>query len=227
MCDYYGKIDNVTLTNKGETISQSAKLSCIVLAGGKGKRMGRNKVAETIGKKSLLEHVDSSLVSFHSEIFVVVAADSIVPSLNGYPGIRIVEDIIPGKGTLGGIYTGLMLSQTIVNVVVACDMPFINVELLKYMSGFAAEADVIIPRTEAMTLEPLHAIYNKSCLEPIEYLLKQNRLSVLELFPMVKVKYIAESDIIRFDPKHLSFFNINTEADLQTGRNLAEKGNSV
>jgi molybdenum cofactor guanylyltransferase len=211
--------------NKGENDAQTPKLSCIILAGGKGRRLGRNKVAETINQKSLIEHVISSLMSFQSEIIVVVAADSKVPALDSYSDVRIVEDIIPGKGTLGGIYSGLMKSKTDSNIVVACDMPFINIELLKYMAGLAAEADVIVPQTEAKTLEPLHAVYSRNCAGPIEELLKQNRLSVMELYTRVKVKYITEPDIARFDPQHLSFFNINTESDLQTGRHLAEKGN--
>jgi molybdenum cofactor guanylyltransferase len=224
--DYYGKINNVTLINEWDNDPLAAKVSCIVLAGGKSKRMGSNKVVATIGERSLIEHVISNLLSFHSEIIVVAAADSKLPSLKSYPGVRIVEDIIPGKGTLGGIYTGLKLSKTSSNIVVACDMPFINKELFNYMLGFAAEAEVIVPRTEALTLEPLHAVYNRSCLEPIENLFKQNRLAVLELYPMVRVKYIQASDITRFDPEHRSFFNINTESDLQTGRHLADKGES-
>jgi molybdenum cofactor guanylyltransferase len=198
-------------------------LSCIVLAGGKSSRLGRNKIFEKLGNLNLLERVLTSLSSFKSEIIVVVARDSCIPQLTNYPGLRVVEDIYPGKGSLGGVYTGIALSKTFYNVVVACDMPFLNVDLLGYMVGLAENYDVVIPKTEDGILEPLHAVYSRNCLIPMEYLLKQNRLSILELFPMVQVKYIDSPQINRFDSKHLSFFNINTEAELQTGQGLVEK----
>ncbi|MBN1190710.1 MAG: molybdenum cofactor guanylyltransferase [Dehalococcoidales bacterium] len=199
-------------------------VSCIILAGGKSSRLGRNKVLEKLGESSLLERVIDSLKSFESEILVVAARDSDLPKLADYTGLRVVEDVHPGKGSLGGVYTGIKLSKTIYNLVVACDMPFLNVGLLRYMLGLADSYDVVIPRTNEGVLEPLHAVYSRNCLNPIEFLIKQDRLSILELFPMVKVRYVDNSQIDRFDLKHLSFFNINTEAELHLGRELLERG---
>ena len=198
-------------------------VSCIVLAGGRSKRLGRNKVTETIGNLSLIETVISRLSEFHSEIIIVTAHDSTIPQLSPYSHIKVIEDIYPGKGTLGGIYSGLVAATTFLNIVVACDMPFLNVNLLRRMAELAADFDVVVPRTRDGVLEPLHAVYSKHCLEPIEYLIKQDRLSVLELYPMVKVKYLEASEISSLDPDNLSFFNINTEADLTTGRDLAHR----
>jgi molybdopterin-guanine dinucleotide biosynthesis protein A len=196
-------------------------VSCIVLAGGKSKRLGRNKVTETIGSLSLIEIVVARLSDLDTEIFVVTAHDSNLPHLTRYPKLKVIEDIYPGKGTLGGIYSGLAAATTFQNIVVACDMPFINIELLRHMVALASEFDVVVPRTRDNVLEPLHAVYSKHCLEPIDYLIKNNRLSVLELYPMVKVKYIEAPEIGNIDPQNLSFFNINTEADLSAGRELA------
>ena len=195
----------------------------IILAGGKSTRLGRNKVFEIIGQKSLLERAVSCLSSFKSEIIVVKAKDSSLPELTGYPELRIVTDVYPGKGSLGGIYTGLVASKAFYNMVVACDMPFLNLDLLRYMIDLAREYDVVIPKVDDEILEPLHAIYSGNCIPPLEFLIKQNRLSILELFPMVKVRNVANSEINQFDPQHLSFFNINTEADLQKGLKLAGK----
>jgi len=108
-------------------------------------------------------------------------------------------------------------------MVVACDMPFLNLDLLRYMIDLAREYDVVIPKVDDEILEPLHAVYSGNCIPPLEFLIKQNRLSILELFPMVKVRNVANSEINQFDPQHLSFFNINTEADLQKGLKLAGK----
>jgi molybdopterin-guanine dinucleotide biosynthesis protein A len=163
------------------------------------------------------------LSSFKSEIIVVKAKDSSLPELTGYPELRIVTDVYPGKGSLGGIYTGLVASRAFYNMVVACDMPFLNLDLLRYMIDLAREYDVVIPKVDDEILEPLHAVYSGNCIPPLEFLIKQNRLSILELFPMVKVRNVANSEINQFDPQHLSFFNINTEADLQKGLKLAGK----
>ena len=100
-------------------------VSCIILAGGKSRRLGRNKVIEKIGNQSLLERVVSSLSVFNSEIIIVAARESFLPQLTNYPKLKFVNDIYPGKGSLGGIYTGLVGSKLFYNVVVACDMPFL------------------------------------------------------------------------------------------------------
>jgi molybdenum cofactor guanylyltransferase len=197
-------------------------VSCIVLAGGKSKRLGRNKVVEMIGDKNLLERVICRLSFLNSEIIIVTGKESIIPQLTAYPGIKLVKDIFPGGGSLGGIYTGLKNSNKFYNFVVACDMPFVNPNLLQYMVNLSDGFDVVIPKVKNL-LEPLHAIYSKNCIPPMEYLIEQNRLSILELFPMVHVKYIEDAEIDRFDSDHWSFFNINTESDLKLGKEIAGK----
>jgi molybdopterin-guanine dinucleotide biosynthesis protein A len=69
--------------------------------------------------------------------------------------------------------------------------------------------------------EPLHAVYSKNCIAPIEFILKQGRKVIIELFNFVKVRYVEADEVERFDPQHLSFFNINTEEDLELARKIA------
>jgi len=195
-------------------------ITCIVLAGGKGLRLGRDKVQETVGDSNLLQRVLSQLASFNSDIIIVTADKKSLPHFNGYQRSRIVTDTYPGKGVLGGIYTGLAISNSRYNLVVACDMPFLNQALLRYMIQLSAGFDLVVPRLGGM-VEPLHAVYAKSCLAPIERLLKRGSLEVRALFELVKVRYVEAEEIDRFDPKHLSFFNINTEADLEKAQQLA------
>lgn len=191
-------------------------VSCIILAGGKSTRLGRNKPWERIGSKSLLERAVSILSFLRSEIIIVTAKDSALPPINNYSRIRIINDIIPGKGSMGGIYTGLQASRSFFNLVVACDMPFLNKELISYMISLTGAYDAVVPRSGEKAFEPLHAIYSKNCLPSIENLIQQNRLSILELLQLVKARYVIDAEIDKYDPKHLSFFNINTESDLQT-----------
>ncbi len=194
-------------------------ISCIVLAGGKGLRLGHDKTLEIIGNRSLLQRVVSYLSFFNSDIIIVTAKEQSFPQFADYPKLRIVVDTYPGKGPLGGIYTGLAISDSFYNLVVACDMPFLNQALLRSMIQLSANFDVVVPRLGDI-VEPLHAVYSKGCLAPIGYLLKQGNLRVTELFTLVRARYVEAEEINRFDPKHLSFFNINTEADLEKAREL-------
>lgn len=198
------------------------KINCIVLAGGKGLRLGRNKTLESVGEVSLLRRVVESVAFLGSEIIVVTATESTFPRFQEYPKLRSIADAFPGKGPLGGIYTGLAASQTIYNLVVACDMPFLNHELLRYMIQVTPGFDIVVPRVDGM-VEPLHAIYSRECLPTIERMLKKDNLSVNKLPGLVNTRYVETSEIDRFDPCHMSFFNINTEADLKKARRLLEE----
>ncbi len=199
-------------------------IGCIVLAGGKGLRLGRDKVSETISGRSLLQWVVNNISACNSDIIIVTDIKRSLPQFIGYPRLKIVTDTYSGKGALGGIYTGLAVSNSLYNLVVACDMPFLNQALLRYMIQLSANFDLVVPRLGNM-IEPLHAIYSKSCLTPIEGLLKQGELGVRQLFTLVKVRYVEADEINRFDPRHLSFFNINTETDLKMARELARGDN--
>lgn len=194
--------------------------SCIILAGGKSIRLGRDKVLEKVGSTSLLEQVISRVDSLSKEIIIVTAEERTFPQLAERPKIRIVSDIIPGKGSLGGIYTGLVTSESQFNLIVAADMPFLNQPLLRYMLEVSDGFDFILPRVNTF-FEPLHAIYSRNCIEPIESLIKRGRKVIIELFDYVKVRYIEAEEIDRFDPQHLSFFNINTKDDLELAKNIA------
>jgi molybdopterin-guanine dinucleotide biosynthesis protein A len=199
------------------------KASGIVLAGGKSTRLGRNKVAEIIGQQTLLTRVVSRLRVIAEDIVIVTARDSTLPQLADYSGITVVYDIFPERGSIGGIYSGLCATQAERNLVVAGDMPFLNVDLLSYMLSISPDCDVVVPRTDTSIFEPLHAVYSRNCIPPLESLVKQNVFRIIELFPLVSVRYIESAEIERFDPQHLSFFNINTEADLEKGRAIAKK----
>jgi molybdopterin-guanine dinucleotide biosynthesis protein A len=194
-------------------------IGCIVLAGGGGLRLGQNKALETVGKRSLLEWVLCRLSFLDSDILLVTTKELSYPWLSDYPRLRIVSDIYPGKGPLGGIYTGLKFTGSGYSLVVACDMPFLNQGLLRYMVELSPGFDLVVPRLGEL-VEPLHGVYAKACLAPIGCLLEQGGLGVRELFGMVRVRYVEAEEIDRFDPEHLSFFNVNTKSDLAKARGL-------
>jgi len=197
-------------------------VGCIVLAGGKGLRLGQDKALEVIGDRSLLERVVFHLSSLNSNIIIVTAFKRSFSQLIGYPKLKVITDIYPDRGPMGGIYTGLKASDSFYNLVVACDMPFLNQALLHYMIQVSVGFDLVVPRLRDM-VEPLHAVYSKGCLAPIESLLKQDNPNLRQLFTSIKVRYVEAEEIDRFDPEHLSFFNINSQADLERAKKLIKE----
>jgi molybdopterin-guanine dinucleotide biosynthesis protein A len=195
-------------------------ISCIILAGGKSTRLGHDKVLETVGNTSLLEQVISRIDPLSKEIIIVTAKERTFTQLASRPKVKIVSDIFPGQGSLGGIYTGLVKSDSFYNLVVAADMPFVNTSLLRYMIGICEGFDFVLPRVNGL-FEPLHAIYSKNCITPIESILNEGKKVIVELFKYVKVKYVESDEVDKFDPQHLSFFNINTKEELELAKKIA------
>jgi len=193
-------------------------ISAMVLAGGKSSRLGIDKArlvldakpeGETAGRM-LLEEIVEKLLAISEEVIVVGHDETTCHHLRARP----VGDVYPRAGPLGGIYSGLLAVAFHHALVVACDMPFLNLDLLRYMIGLPRDYDVLIPKWQGH-LEPLHAIYSKNCLSPIERLLKHDNLKIPNFFDQVRVRYVLEEEITRYDPQHLSFFNINTPDQLR------------
>jgi molybdenum cofactor guanylyltransferase len=195
-------------------------ITCIALAGGKSTRLGRNKLKEIVGGQTIYERAISVLAQFKSEIMVVTAPDIELPFLINNIKVRIEHDVYPGFGALGAIYTGLLHSNTQYNLIVACDMPFLNIELVRYMAAIAPGYDLIAYHQDDRP-EPLHAVYSRNCLAPMKSLIERNERRIVGVLPFIKIRYLTEAEIKRFDPGHLSFFNINTEADLQKAQAIA------
>jgi molybdopterin-guanine dinucleotide biosynthesis protein A len=194
-------------------------MTAIILAGGKSSRLGRSKALQVIEGKNLIQWVIDRLVILSTEIIIATAHGEAIPCSSAVR-IKTVADTYPGEGPLVGIYSGLIASSSSRAIVVGCDTPFLSVGLLEYMTQICSTFDVIVPRIKNK-LEPLCAVYSKNCLVPIQGLLEQDELRIRKLFSMVKVKYVEEDEINRFDPEHLSFFNINSQADLDRARKLA------
>lgn len=192
----------------------------IVLAGGRGSRLGREKHVETVAGRSLIERAIDRLSSLSPEILIVISERQSGASFASYPPARTVVDLYPGGGPLVGICTGLAHSSSFINLAVACDMPFLNADLLRHMVGLAPGFDVVIPRIGDYR-EPLHAIYTRDCLEPMESMIRAGNRRIGDLFDLVRARYVEKEEIESFDPEHLSFFNVNTRVDLERARALA------
>ena len=199
------------------------KISGIVLAGGVSRRLGRDKAIEPVGGVPLIERVIERLSRVSDET-VVVVNDGKRASVLPLPDLaRVATDIYPGKGSLGGIFTGLAAAGGEWNIVVGCDMPFLNTELLRYMLSVREGFDAVVPVVDNWP-EPTHAIYSKTCLPHIESRLRADDLKIDRFFSEVRVNFIPEGEVARLDPDRLSFFNVNTQQDLDRATALAMEG---
>ncbi|MFC1966090.1 molybdenum cofactor guanylyltransferase [Chloroflexota bacterium] len=196
-------------------------VSAVVLAGGKNLRLGKNKALETFYGKSLIERVIERIRPLASQILIVTSKQQ---SDLAVAGTEALLDLYPDKGPLVGIYTGLTYSRSSHSITVACDMPFLNTELLRYMTELSGDFDAVVPRLEEEKIEPLHAVYSKSCLPAIRERLESNHLGIHSFLKAVNVRYVERDECQRLDPELLSFFNINYQSDLERAAMLASAG---
>ena len=182
----------------------------VILAGGKSHRMGRNKAFLSINGRTIIERT----VAIFEELFPERILVTNAPTEYLHLDLRIVTDLVPKKGALGGIYTGLFYASSQHIFVVACDMPFLNKGVIDYMVSSVEEFDVVVPRA-GDGLQPLHAIYSKRCGSKIEALMASDDLKITKFYRKVKVREINTEEILAFDPKQSQFLNINTPEDLK------------
>ena len=192
----------------------------IILAGGKNLRLGRKKPLEKVGGVPLIERVVNRLQPLTTQLIIVTSKDT--RGLPSFSGAEFVEDIYPGGGPLGGIYTGLNASKNETNILVACDMPFLKTDLLRYLLSLSSGYDAIVPSSSS-GMEPLHAIYKRVCAPAIKQKLDEKERTITSFFKEVKVHYVKDKECRRYDPELLSFFNINRPADLELANKLAAK----
>jgi molybdopterin-guanine dinucleotide biosynthesis protein A len=197
-------------------MSATAPITVAILAGGKSSRMGTDKAFVRVLGRPLIEDLLAQLEGLGAETLIVTNR----PDDYAYLGAPLFGDVLPEKGALGGIYTAVHSSSQPHTLCVACDMPFVVRPLLDYVISLTLEADVIVPRLQGEA-EPFRAVYSRVCLSPMRAALDAGKMRVISFFPAVRVRFVDEAEIDRFDPQHLSFFNINTPADLERARQLA------
>ncbi len=177
----------------------------VILAGGESRRMGCDKSLLPIDGARFIDHIYRRMSALFEEVIIVTNS----PGLYQDIPCRKVPDTYLRKGSLAGIHSGLFHAQSERIFVVACDMPLLSAELIRYICECGDEGDVVIPKAED-GLQPLHALYHKSCLPAVEEVLETGRRRIVEFFPKVRVHPIDSRELARLDPQGVSFRNINT-----------------
>jgi molybdenum cofactor guanylyltransferase len=205
--------------------SDGSPITSIILAGGKGARLGSNKALQLLDGRSLIQWVVDCLSPFSTEIIIATADGESIPCCSPVT-TKTVADVHRGKGPLAGLHAGLTATAYSTAVVVGCDMPFLSGALLQHMLRMSVGFDAVVPATRK-GIEPLCAVYSRRCLPHIESLLEHNRPSVRELFDLVRVHYVGDEEFDVLDPGRLSLFNINSPEDLAAAQGRGIAGASV
>lgn len=190
----------------------AAPLTGVVLAGGRSRRLGRNKAFLPFGGRPLLHIVCERVAQVCPQVVVATSA-------RGMPGeaptgVEVVRDEKPGQGPLAGMQAGLRAAAFDYAFVLACDMPFLSPSLLQYMADLPRDYQALVPEWQGRR-HPLHAIYSRTCLPVIDYLLDEGQKSVGELLAQVNVRLLPEGEIRPRDAAGLSLFNLNDAQDLK------------
>ncbi|MFQ6069429.1 MAG: molybdenum cofactor guanylyltransferase [Candidatus Aminicenantales bacterium] len=188
------------------------EVSCIILAGGKNTRMGREKAFLRIGERTIIEEQKDTLKKIFDEIIIVTNNHSYFHNLD----VKVVKDIIPHCGPLGGLYSGLSVCSNIHGFLIGCDMPFPSISLINYMIKKIKKNDIVIP-VSSRGLEPLFAIYSLNCLETIKRHLEMKDLKISNVLNYHRVSYVSPREVKKFDPHEFSFLNVNTPEEYEQG----------
>jgi molybdopterin-guanine dinucleotide biosynthesis protein A len=187
---------------------REASVAGVVLAGGSSRRLGRDKALLMLDGETLLTRALRVLRSV-TTTQIVVGPDE---RRRQAPGVLIVPDLRPGDGPLAAIWTALLHIETRHALVVACDLPFLNPDLLAHLMVLRQGFDMVLPVAGGRP-QQLHAVYARTCLNVIDRRLKAGDRRVENLFAELRVRRVDEDELRAYDPSLRSFDNVNTEDD--------------
>jgi len=192
-------------------------LTVVIQAGGQSSRMGEDKALKFFLGRPLIQRVIDRMKPIADELIVTTNR----PAEYEFLGLRLVPDLKPGRGALGGLYTAIASATSPLVAVVACDMPFASPMLFEGALRLMVEeeADIVIAKKDE-NYEPLHALYRReTCLPAIESAIDADQWKVISWFPQVKVRTLTPDEVKSFDPSGLCFWNLNTpEEFIEAGK---------
>ena len=183
----------------------------VILAGGLNKRFdGQNKAFIRIGGQRIVDR----LLDVYDRLFDQIVLVTNDPAAYSDVDALIVTDHYSVRSSLNGLHAGLFAAAHEHAFFAACDTPFIKDALIqRLLDTVSRKADIVIPSTSA-GYEPMFAVYKKTCLPAMEWQLERDLLKIQGLFRKVRVKLVDEAELRKADPELVSFFNVNTPADL-------------
>lgn len=201
----------------------SILLNCtgVILAGGENRRMPQPKAFIKVNGKSIIERSIDIMKRLFNEIFIVTNQ----PEAYLHLGIPMLGDIYDVRGPMTGIFTSLINSKYPWVFVSACDMPFLNYELIRYMASKKNNYEAVVPKSPLPSftkgglredyIEPLFAFYTKRLCRTMEKALTNGKTGLKDFLRNKKVRYVTSEEIRAIDPEGKSFINLNTPKDVE------------
>ncbi len=191
----------------------------VILAGGESRRMGSDKSLLPLQGARFIDLVYRTMAEVFEEVIIVTNSPGLYQDLP----CRKVPDIYYARGSLAGLHSGLCHAGGERIFAVACDMPLVSADLVRHLCRLAEAGQIIIPHGQNGH-EPLHAVYHKSCIAPMEAALDAGMRRIVSFFPEVRVHAVKAEEMAPFDPQGLSFHNINTPEEYYALRERGKKG---
>ena len=195
--------------------SSKRPVTGIVIAGGKGTRLGgRDKAFLEVHGEPIIVRTLRTLQTVFSQTVVVTLHPERFAALQ----TDVAVDVYPGAGPLAGIHAGLLAARAPYAFVVACDMPLLEPEVIRFLvdrigPDVDAGPDAIVPWWDG-DMEPLHAVYATRCAPVIERCLAHGEQAVRQFLKHARVDYVPEEQLARFAGAARSFTNVNTPGEL-------------
>jgi|APSaa5957512622_1039677.scaffolds.fasta_scaffold28188_1 molybdopterin-guanine dinucleotide biosynthesis protein A len=210
------------LASADTQLSNSADPPAVaILAGGNSRRMGRDKARLELGASTLLERVLAATVPLAIPCILIANDSGPLAHLERpvYPDLR------PGSGPLGGLLTALTVAPSSSVLLLACDLPFITTPFLRFLLQALGTHQAVVPRSSD-GLQPLCAVYTRSCLPTIESTLNRGDFRISSFLADIDALILTRDRWQAFDPQQLLFTNLNTPEDYQRAQELLrEEGN--
>lgn len=205
-------------------------LSVLILAGGQSRRMGQDKVWLNLAGQPLVERIARRVLPIADElIFSTRTPERFAHLLDAFElPVQLTADLYPSVGPLAGIHAGLTVARHDLVLVLATDMPFFNLPLLRYMRDLTKGYDAVVPQTRKddtgeLMQQPLHAFYRRTCLPMIAAHLMPGDSVAYNFLTDVRTRAVLPDEIKQFDPEFLSFINVNTPDDWDKIQKLVAK----
>ena len=178
----------------------------VILAGGKSTRMGKDKAMLRVNGVTLFDRVLHVMEELFTHVLIAGnRPDLCKPELPCYP------DLYPGSA-LGGLYTGLYRSSKDMIFVIPCDMPYADANIARIILSQRKGYDVVVPKTPN-GLEPLFALYHKSCMPFMKHMLEKQEFRIYDFYPHARVRYLSIQEL----PSNWQqlLLNVNTPEELE------------
>ncbi len=202
-------------------MNPASRTAGVIIAGGRSRRMGRDKVLLSRGGVPLVQRAADALSGVVDELLLALRPLQDEPEVVSRLPSTIVRDPAPNLGPLGGLIAALNTSRAAFYLAVAADMPLLQPPLLAHLLQTARTAgtQAVVPMAGGEP-EPLCAVYRQDCIDAAREQAATGALSLRDLLARLEVSFVPEEELRRLDPDLRSFLNVNREGDLETARRL-------